>query len=258
MSAESRPFANRVVTECGSTNDLARELALAGAPHGTWVSARRQTAGRGRHGRAWSSQEGNLYFSCVLRLESARHLSWVPIACAVAVAQVCEELGRGVRLKWPNDLWVAGDGGVGFAKAGGILCEGLSAGSGATVIAGIGLNCAFAPEFAPADRAAPHWIPAASLGLPVDAVRALLARQLPALVAELSADGPRVVAEQFAARAVFEQGAAIGWSAVDGSGAGAGTVVGLGPSGELRVRQSDGSVKGLYAEEVRVRPVRQG
>ena len=65
--------ANRVVERCVSTNDLARSLGEAGAPHGTWVSAKVQEAGRGRLGRKWESLEGNLFLSLIARLENKSH-----------------------------------------------------------------------------------------------------------------------------------------------------------------------------------------
>ncbi len=70
--------------ETGSTNDRARELAAAGAPHGTLVTAAAQSAGRGRQGRAWSAPPGHaLLMSLVLR--DAHPL--LPLAAAVAVAE---------------------------------------------------------------------------------------------------------------------------------------------------------------------------
>ncbi|MGZ3687626.1 MAG: biotin--[acetyl-CoA-carboxylase] ligase, partial [Bdellovibrionota bacterium] len=134
-------IANQVVDECESTNDLARALGEAGAPHGTWISARRQTRGRGRAGRDWQSEEGNLFISLVARVKDPALWSWVPLAAAVAVTRA---VGRDfpeipVRIKWPNDLWVRN------RKLGGILCEGVGTRE-AFIVIGIGLNCASAPE----------------------------------------------------------------------------------------------------------------
>ena len=61
------PFSVRINERLGSTSDEAKALAMAGAPHGTVVVAREQTAGRGRLDRAWWSPAGNLYLSVVLR-----------------------------------------------------------------------------------------------------------------------------------------------------------------------------------------------
>src|SRR5882757_1567476 len=88
--------------ETDSTSDRARELALAGAPHGTLVTATAQTAGRGRQGRGWSAAPGRaLVLSLVLR-DPPRLL---PLVAAAAVAEVA---GEGARVKWPNDVLIDG------------------------------------------------------------------------------------------------------------------------------------------------------
>ena len=93
----------------GSTNDRARELALAGAPHGTVVAAERQTAGRGRQGRTWSAPAGRaLTLSALVRLPAAA-LEPLPLAVPIAVAEACEAVAPVTcRIKWPNDVWVEG------------------------------------------------------------------------------------------------------------------------------------------------------
>jgi BirA family transcriptional regulator, biotin operon repressor / biotin---[acetyl-CoA-carboxylase] ligase len=68
-------FANQLIEECASTNDLARELAEAGFPHGTWVAAKEQGRGRGRLGREWVGERGNLFLSVVLRDLPRDHLT---------------------------------------------------------------------------------------------------------------------------------------------------------------------------------------
>jgi BirA family biotin operon repressor/biotin-[acetyl-CoA-carboxylase] ligase len=109
-----------------STNARARELATAGAPHGTLVTADEQTAGRGRQGRSWVAAPGDaLLMSVVLR----RVDPMLPLAAAVAVA---ETVGDDARIKWPNDVWLGG------RKVSGILLEGRPQ-EGWTVL-GIGLN----------------------------------------------------------------------------------------------------------------------
>ncbi len=118
-----------------STNDRAQELARAGAPHGTLVTAAEQTAGRGRQGRTWSAPPGRaLLFSLVLR-EPPRLL---PLAAAVAVA---EEVGAEARIKWPNDVLLDA------RKVAGILTEGRPQEGWAVL--GVGLNVALAPEDLP-------------------------------------------------------------------------------------------------------------
>jgi BirA family transcriptional regulator, biotin operon repressor / biotin---[acetyl-CoA-carboxylase] ligase len=114
-----------------STNDRARALAAAGAPHGTLVTADEQTAGRGRQGRAWTAAPR----SAVLMSLVLRELRDVlPLAAAVAV---CEALPLPATIKWPNDVWVE------RRKVAGILVEGRPQEGWAVL--GIGLNVTDAP-----------------------------------------------------------------------------------------------------------------
>jgi BirA family transcriptional regulator, biotin operon repressor / biotin---[acetyl-CoA-carboxylase] ligase len=114
------PLAARVELheELGSTQQRARELALAGAPHGTLVVSRVQTGGRGRLGRRWGSPAGGLWMSLVLRPGISTEVTpRVTQAAAVGVAKALGELGVEARIKWPNDLLVNG------RKICGILAE---------------------------------------------------------------------------------------------------------------------------------------
>ena len=124
-----------------STNDEARRLAAAGEPEGALIVARRQTAGRGRSGRVWSSPAGNLYFSLLLRPDrppaEAAQLSFVAALAAAEAAAVP------VALKWPNDVLAGG------RKLCGILLEG----SDGWLVIGVGINVAAAPEGATCLRA---------------------------------------------------------------------------------------------------------
>ena len=135
-------IANQVIESCESTNDLARELGEAGYPHGTWISARQQSRGRGRLGRQWQSIEGNLFLSIIVRPEMRELWTWVPMATAIAIAEALRSLfpELPVQVKWPNDLWVHGK------KLGGILCEAVGGRADSFIVIGIGLNCAVAPE----------------------------------------------------------------------------------------------------------------
>jgi BirA family biotin operon repressor/biotin-[acetyl-CoA-carboxylase] ligase len=131
----------------GSTNDDARDLAIAGAPEGTVVLAREQTKGRGRLGREWSSPCGGVYASIVLRPECELPDAVVlPLVVGLGVARALENFGVVASLKWPNDL-LAPDG----RKLAGVLLEGLSEGWRISwVVAGIGVNVREAPEGADA------------------------------------------------------------------------------------------------------------
>jgi BirA family biotin operon repressor/biotin-[acetyl-CoA-carboxylase] ligase len=123
-----------------STNTRARELAAAGAPHGTVVTADEQTEGRGRQGRSWTAPPGKaLLYSAVLRPLEDRHMT-LPLAVPLAVCEAAEELEPGTRcgVKWPNDVLVDG------RKLAGVLIEARPQDGWAVV--GVGLNFAVAPE----------------------------------------------------------------------------------------------------------------
>lgn len=123
---------------CGSTNDEAKRLAQAGAPEGTLVWARRQTAGKGRRGRGWTSPEGNLFCSLVLRPDMPpAQAALVSFVAAVAVGEAVAGLVPGrPELKWPNDVLLDG------AKVSGILLE-SEPGPGRALdwlVLGVGIN----------------------------------------------------------------------------------------------------------------------
>jgi BirA family biotin operon repressor/biotin-[acetyl-CoA-carboxylase] ligase len=136
----------RHLAECGSTNTEAlAHLREGGGP--LLVSAARQTAGRGRLGRAWQSDDAALTFSVALPLPAELDLSGLSLAVGCTVADVLDPEGGRIRLKWPNDLFLDG------AKLGGILIETVPLPAGQRgVVIGIGLN--LLPLPAEADRAA--------------------------------------------------------------------------------------------------------
>jgi BirA family transcriptional regulator, biotin operon repressor / biotin---[acetyl-CoA-carboxylase] ligase len=127
-----------------STNTRARELAAAGAPHGTVVTADEQSAGRGRQGRAWTAPPGKaLLYSAVVRPLEDRH-TMLPLAVPLAVCEATEQLNPNLecKVKWPNDIHVEG------RKLAGVLIEARPQDGWAVI--GIGLNLSIAPdEFPP-------------------------------------------------------------------------------------------------------------
>jgi BirA family biotin operon repressor/biotin-[acetyl-CoA-carboxylase] ligase len=131
----------------GSTNDVARELALDGAPEGTTVIAEQQTRGRGRLGRSWVSPPfRNLHLSVVLRprIEVTR-APQISLVAGLAAAEAVGEWAADAAIKWPNDIVVRG------RKVAGLLAEMEAAEQTiAFVIVGIGvnLNCT-AADFPP-------------------------------------------------------------------------------------------------------------
>ncbi len=127
--------------------------------------AAHQTRGRGRSGRSWvSSRGGSLTFSLAMAL-AREDLSGLSLAVGVALADALDPTGAHLKLKWPNDLWLAGaDGGreAGEAaglderKLGGILIETMSLGSRRMVVIGIGLNV-LQQKLAETDGEPAHW-----------------------------------------------------------------------------------------------------
>lgn len=129
-----------VVEETGSTNADLLASAAEGAPHRTVLTARHQTAGRGRLDRRWDAPPGaNLLVSLLVR-PAPEHPHLVVQRVALAAAVACERLS-GVRpeLKWPNDLLLDG------AKLAGVLAQ-SRLGADSAIVVGIGINCGWAPE----------------------------------------------------------------------------------------------------------------
>jgi BirA family biotin operon repressor/biotin-[acetyl-CoA-carboxylase] ligase len=134
-----------------STNRVAAERAVAGAPEGTAVVAEMQLSGRGRRGRPWISPPGaNLYFSIVLRPRVAPvRIGQIPLVGAVALHRALSSFApaASIFIKWPNDILAAGGG-----KLAGILCEaGVEADLVRHAVVGIGINVngrTFPPELA--------------------------------------------------------------------------------------------------------------
>src|SRR5712691_8184667 len=129
----------------GSTNAEALSRARLGERGPLWVTAAQQTAGRGRRGRPFVSERGNLYASLLLTdpgpADRAAELSFVAaLALHDAVCELATMLAPRIRFKWPNDMICDG------AKFAGILVEGESTpGRPLAAVVGIGVNCAHHP-----------------------------------------------------------------------------------------------------------------
>ncbi len=226
--------------ECESTNDVARQCAETGAPSGYWVSADRQTRGRGRSGHEWSSESGNLHLSLVVRpkdfdAEPARLMTWIPLAAAEGVARAVESINGRLRvfLKWPNDLYVQQ--GDGWAKLGGLLCEGNSD----FIVIGIGVNFKSAPSV--------PGMPTACVGGEAKQHIDFMAHSVLMALERLYLEGTSPVERAFLLSGVLNPGVEIQWADQKG------VVMGLGEAGELIVQSSkDGSVVPLYAEDVSI------
>jgi BirA family transcriptional regulator, biotin operon repressor / biotin---[acetyl-CoA-carboxylase] ligase len=207
-----------------STNDRARELAQAGAPHGTLVTGAEQTAGRGRQGRTWTAPPGSaLLLSLVLRDPPAL----LPLAAALAVAEVA---GAGAQIKWPNDVLLDG------RKVAGILAEGRPQDGWAVL--GIGLNVALRLEELPPELRDT----AGTLGLEPADLEPTLERLLDALERTLALDEATLL-DAYRARDAL-RGREVRWTT------GRGRAAGIDGEGRLVVELPEGGRTALSAGEV--------
>ena len=134
-----------------STNAEARRRAEAGEPGPLWVWSTRQSAGRGRNGRSWQSQPGNLFASLLLGLNcplaTASQLALLAgVAAYDAIAKLLPDAGGSdLLLKWPNDVLIKGD------KAAGMLLESATekTPNRCKVVIGTGINLASHPTDLP-------------------------------------------------------------------------------------------------------------
>ncbi len=238
-------FALRAYESLPSTNDEAKRLAGEGAPHGTIVWARVQSAGRGRRGRAWESPAGNLYATVLLRIAiPVDRATQAGFVAALALAETAEALlpaGAEVRCKWPNDVLVGGD------KVAGILLESALGPDGALdwLVIGCGVNCLSHP-------ANSRW-PATDLaaaGADVPPVAAVLERLMAALDAWLARwqrDGFGPVRDAWLARG-YGVGGTI--RLVQGDTETEGRFAGLDDDGALLLERADGAVTAMRSGEV--------
>jgi len=207
-----------------STNERAR--ALAGAPHGTLVTADEQQAGRGRQGRTWSAPPRSAVLMSVVLRELSETL---PLTAAVAV---CEALPVDAQIKWPNDVWIGG------RKVAGILVEGRPQEGWAVL--GIGVNVTTA-EFPAELHATSLRLEGASV-----TVEEALAAVIDALALWLPRPAPEVLAAWRSRDALL--GRPVRWE----NGSKEGRAAGVDDSGALIVETPDGRVT-LDAGEVHLK-----
>jgi BirA family transcriptional regulator, biotin operon repressor / biotin---[acetyl-CoA-carboxylase] ligase len=211
-----------------STNERARELAMAGAPHGTLVTADEQTAGRGRQGRTWLAPPGSaVLMSVVIRDFGAADVH-LPLAAAVAVCESCERAAAvSCRIKWPNDVWIDG------RKVAGILIEGRPQEGWAVL--GIGVNVSTAAdEFADEIRQIATSLRASDPNGNAPTSEGYLELLLGALEAELNEPPEAVVSHWRPRDALF--GSDIRWQS------GEGVARGIDEAGSLIVETASGRV----------------
>jgi BirA family biotin operon repressor/biotin-[acetyl-CoA-carboxylase] ligase len=230
--------------EVDSTNAEARRRAEAGETGPVWITAQRQSAGRGRRGRAWETGAGNLaatyLFVTPRRPAEAAQVSFV---AALAMADLARAFVPAalVSLKWPNDLLLAG------SKAAGILVEsGALEGHTLWVAVGMGVNLASAPVAAdrPATTFAAHM--RAPPPAPLDAL-AVLAGALESWrdIWERAGFPPIAAAWTERAHGIGERCLArLPCETLEG------IAEGLDTDGALRLRIADGAVRRITAGDV--------
>jgi len=230
-----------------STNDEGRRLAGCGSPHGTLITACEQTSGRGRHGRRWSAPSGQaLLMSLILR-------EWPQLLPLAVPLAVCDVVGEGALVKWPNDV-VVRQAHRGLAtgaterpkvaclraaplrKLAGILIEGRP--QEGWLVVGIGLNVAVDLSDMPAELQGL----AATMGRAAKDVEAVLHELLQALEGRLAQPAEQTVTAWRARDALL--GREVSFAG------GKGIAEGIDDGGRLVVKGADGSVRALDSGEV--------
>jgi BirA family transcriptional regulator, biotin operon repressor / biotin---[acetyl-CoA-carboxylase] ligase len=208
----------------GSTNTAARELASSGAPHGTLVTTRHQSEGRGRQGRQWlSPPRGGLFMSLILR----EYDELLPLRAAMAVVALTNSQAM---VKWPNDVLLEG------RKVAGILVETRPQEQWAVV--GIGINFAVTLTDIPAELRAR----AGTLGRELSEIETGIHDLTYLLAKYLILEDAALLSELRKCDLLLNQ--QINWNA------GSGTAIGLDDRGHLIVRKDDGDIIKLGAGEV--------
>lgn len=212
------------------------ELARSGAAEGLWLRAERQTAGRGRQGRAWESPIGNLYASTLIRLRpSDPSPATLALVAVVALDETVRVFGVAPTIKWPNDLLVDG------AKLSGILLERAED----AVVIGFGVNLAHCPQGL--DRTAVSlalYVPVPEPQLFAETLGEAFARWL----ARWRGEGLGPVRERWLSHA-HPLGTALTARLSDGSSVD-GLFGGLDAQGALILRLADGSTRVIHAGDV--------
>ncbi len=236
-----------LLDEIDSTNAEARRRAEAGDPASRWIVARRQTAGRGRRGRAWESDTGNLFATLtMLTQKSPAEAAQVTFVAALAVADLLEAFAAPgtVSIKWPNDVLIGGD------KAAGILVgSGAHPAGGLWLAVGIGVNLAHAPEGTerPATSLKAHLRSDVAYPPSIEAAAGVLAEAFAAWQTRWDTLGFQPVLDAWTARTQGLNGpcvARLGHETISG------VADGVAPDGALRLRTADGSLRLISAGDV--------
>jgi biotin-[acetyl-CoA-carboxylase] ligase BirA-like protein len=229
------PAGHRLIRfdEIDSTNAEAHRLAVEGERGPLWILAGRQTRGRGRLGRTWISETGNLYVTHLFATEAGpQTAAQIAFVASLAVYDLAATVvnANQVSLKWPNDVLKSG------SKCCGILPELLGQGM---IALGMGVNLAHCPSDTP--------YPVTTLG-PIEPAMAL-ERLASALAKRLGiwddGRGFDPIREAWLAHA-----AGLGEPAT--AGALSGTFTGLATDGALLLATGDGKTHHIHAGEVQL------
>ncbi len=236
-----------LLDQTDSTNAEARRRADAGETGPLWIVARRQTEGRGRRGRQWESQDGNL-FSTLMQVtrKPPAEAAQVTFVAALAIADLLDAWAPAslVTIKWPNDVMLAGQ------KASGVLVEsGAHESGGLWLAVGIGINLVSAPEGTerPATALAHHLRGDAASPPTIEAAAAKLAAAFHVWMTRWETLGFQPILDAWTARTAGLDGPAVarlGRETIEGR------AEGVGPDGALKLRLADGSLRLISAGDV--------
>jgi BirA family biotin operon repressor/biotin-[acetyl-CoA-carboxylase] ligase len=236
-----------LLDQIDSTNAEARRRAEAGETGPLWITARRQTAGRGRRGRNWESEAGNLAATLLLTTRKPpAEAAQVTFIAALAVADLLDAYAPPslVTIKWPNDVMLAGE------KASGVLVEsGAHAAGGLWLAVGIGVNLAHAPAGTERPAAALSQHLRGDVGGPptAEAAATQLAQAFAIWLERWSTLGFETILDAWTARTTGLDGPAVarlGRETVEGR------AEGVAADGALRLRLADGSLRLISAGDV--------
>lgn len=236
-----------LLDQTDSTNAEARRRAEAGETGPLWIIARRQTAGRGRRGRAWESDTGNLFATLLTTTRKPpAEAAQVTFIAALSVADLLDAYAPAslVTIKWPNDVMLAGD------KASGVLVESGAHDSGGLWLAvGVGVNLAQAPEATerPATALVHHLRGEVLTPPTVEAAAALLAEAFAVWMERWETLGFQPILDAWRARTPGLDGPAVarlGHETVEGR------AEGVAADGALKLRLADGTLRLISAGDV--------
>ena len=236
-----------LLDQTDSTNAEARRRADAGETGPLWIVARRQSAGRGRRGRQWESQDGNL-FSTLMQVtrKSPAEAAQVTFVAALAIADLLDAWAPAslVTIKWPNDVMLAGQ------KASGVLVEsGAHESGGLWLAVGIGINLVSAPEGTerPATALAHHLRGDVASPPTIEAAAAKLAEAFNVWMTRWETLGFQPILDAWTARTAGLDGPAVarlGRETIEGR------AEGVAPDGALKLRLADGSLRLISAGDI--------